>query len=257
MMSMPCDRTTEAAATPAAVSRFWLARLRRWLRPVGYAASLFVLAIVLYVGAGFALAWIPVNTDFRPDPTGVEIAVMHNGVHTDLVLPLRNSQHDWWELLSPDDFPCNGSGFHYVAFGWGGREFYLETPTWADVRVTTVVKAAIGIGSTTVHAELRHELPPTSATCRRIWVNSEQYARLVQGVRNTLALADDGRARPIRGAHYYSTDAFYEATGRYHLFRTCNVWTGNILRNAGIRVGIWTPFTSSVFAQLPSEAPVT
>jgi uncharacterized protein (TIGR02117 family) len=253
MMPTQCDLTTEPGATPPSVSQGWLAWLCRWLRRTSYAALFFVLAVLLYVAAGFGLAWIPTNTDFRPDPSGVEIAVMHNGVHTDLVLPLRNSQHDWWELLSPNDFPCNGSGFHYVAFGWGNREFYLETPTWADVRVTTVAKAAIGIGTTTLHADLRHELPPTSATCQRIRVSSEQYVRLVEGIRNTLALTDDGRARPIPGAHYYSTDAFYEATGRYHLFRTCNVWTGNILRNAGIRVGFWTPFTSSVFTQLPSE----
>lgn len=253
MMPTHCDRTTESATTPTSVSCGWLVRVYRWLRRAWYAALSFVLAILLYIGAGFALAWIPVNTDFRPDPSGVEIAVMHNGVHTDLVLPLQNAQHDWWELLSPDDFPCNGSGFRYVAFGWGNREFYLETPTWADVRATTVAKAAIGIGSTTLHADLRHELPPTSATCQRIRVSHEQYTRLVAGIRNTLALTDDGRASPIRGAHYYSTDAFYEATGRYHLFRTCNVWTGNILRNAGIRVGLWTPFTSSVFAQLPGE----
>ncbi|MFY7877717.1 MAG: DUF2459 domain-containing protein, partial [Pirellula sp.] len=26
--------------------------------------------------------------------------------------------------------------------------------------------------------------------------------------------------------HYHDSDAFYEAKGSYHLFRTCNVWAG-------------------------------
>ena len=27
---------------------------------------------------------------------------------------------------------------------------------------------------------------------------------------------------------------------------TCNEWTGSILRNAGVRIGAWTPFNSGV-----------
>jgi uncharacterized protein (TIGR02117 family) len=243
-------RSAESDSRPESAGRF-RSGLRRWLWRGVLAAGCVVLAMLLYVVAGVGLAWIPTNTDFRPDPDGIEIAVMEHGVHTDLVLPLRTAEHDWWELLSPEDFRGDVSDFRYVAFGWGDRDFYLETPTWADVRVTTVVKASMGLGSSTVHANLMYALPPADAWRRRIWVSSEQHDLLVEGIRDTLVLGADGRPVPIRGAHYHHADAFYEATGRYHLFRTCNVWVGDVLRAAGIRVGLWTPLPGGVLAQLP------
>lgn len=228
----------------------WRTRIRRWLRFGGLALVTLVSVILLYVSAGFGLAWIPLNTGFRPDPEGIEIAVIDNGVHTDLALPLTNSSQNWWELLSPDDFPTDVSGYRYVAFGWGNRQFYLETPTWADVRVTTVAKASIGLGGNALRADLLYELPPPSPQCRRFRISREQYARISQAIRDTMKLSEKGRATPIQGAHYLDSDAFYEATGRYHLFNTCNVWTGRILKDAGIRVGLWTPFPGGVLTQL-------
>ncbi len=97
------------------------ARLRRWMRRGLIAAGLLVLAPLLYVAAGFGLAWVPVNTAFHPDHRGVQIAVLHNGVHADLVLPLQTAQVDWWDLLSPDDFVQDTTAFGYAAFGWGNR----------------------------------------------------------------------------------------------------------------------------------------
>ncbi len=229
--------------------RIWFGR---WFRRSVIAGSMLVLAVLVYISAGLGLAWIPTNTDFRADPNGVEIAVVHNGLHTDVVLPLETPQYNWWENFSAEDFSCDGSACRYASFGWGNRAFYLETPTWSDVRVTTVAKALAGVGGTVLHADLLYDLPPTSERCRRIWISAAQYARLAEYVRNTMALRNDGRACVISDAGYYDSDAFYEATGHYSLFRTCNVWTGDVLRAAGVRVGWWTPFAGGVFSQLPA-----
>lgn len=235
-------------------SQSWSSRIRRWLRHIGLALLTFVSIVLLYGLAGFALAWIPTNTDFRPDPHGVEIAVMDNGVHTDIVVPLQHPQQNWWDLLSPDDFPADVSKYRYVAFGWGNREFYLQTPTWADVRATTVARASIGLGGSALRADLLYDLPPPSAKSRRLRIRPDQYDRLSQAIQDTMVLSEESRATPIAGAHYLDSDAFYEATGRYHLFNTCNVWTGRVLQDAGIRVGWWTPFPSSLFYQFPDES---
>lgn len=228
--------------------------LRRWTRRGLIAAGLLVLAPLLYVAAGFGLAWIPVNTAFHPDLRGVRIAVLHNGVHADLVLPLQTAQMDWWDLLSPDDFVQDTTAYGYAAFGWGNRAFYLETPTWNDVRVATVLRVLLGCGGSALHVDLWQHLPAPGPQCRHTWVSQAQYGRLVASVRRSFALTDGGRARSIPGARYFATDAFYEAEGHYHLFRTCNVWTGGALRDAGVRVGWWTPFARSVFLQLPDDA---
>ena len=45
---------------------------------------------------------------------------------------------------------------------------------------------------------------------------------------------------------YTPTDGFYAAKGRFDLLRTCNVWIGERLRDAGLRFGRWTPMPLSV-----------
>lgn len=225
---------------------------RRWLRRGLITGLVLVLALLVYIGAGWGLAWIPTNTDFRADPNGVEIAVVHNGLHTDVILPLKTPECDWWEYFSADDFSSDVSEYRFASMGWGNRAFYLETPTWSDVRMTTVVKALAGIGESVVHVDLFYDLPPASDSCRRIRISAAHYTQLVERLRDALKLRSDGRACVIPAAAYHDADAFYEATGHYSLFRTCNVWTGNALRAAGVRVGWWTPFAGGVFTQLPS-----
>ena len=44
-------------------------------------------------------------------------------------------------------------------------------------------------------------------------------------------------------------DAFYDAKGSYNLTRTCNTWTNNALKAAGLKACLWTPFDSGIFWQ--------
>lgn len=242
--------STEEGA--AVASSDTVPRWKRWRKRMTRGVLVCVAGVLLYIAAGLALPWIPVNTDFRPDPEGITIAVMSNGVHTDLVLPLTCDWHSWWDRLSPDDIPGDASRLQYVALGWGNREFYLETPTWADVRISLVLRAMVGVGETAVHADFLTGLPAEGDRCRHLSLSQDHYQLLVKNLEATFHLDDNGRARSISGAHYHHADAFYEARGRYHLLQTCNVWTGQILRKSGIRVGLWTPFPAGVFTQLPS-----
>ena len=74
----------------------------------------------------------------------------------------------------------------------------------------------------------------------KIVVTPAQYRRLAAYIRASFR---DGGAR-YRG--YAGYDAFYDANGRYDAVRTCNSWTGDALRFAGVRVGAWTPFPVTV-----------
>lgn len=51
-------------------------------------------------------------------------------------------------------------------------------------------------------------------------------------------------------AVYGKTDAFYEAKGKYSLFKTCNTWTNNALKASEQRACVWTIFQSGIFYQL-------
>ena len=54
---------------------------------------------------------------------------------------------------------------------------------------------------------------------------------------------------------YGNHDRFYLSRGRYHLFNTCNQWTGRGLARAGVPTGIWTPLVGHVRWHLPKRNP--
>lgn len=208
---------------------------------------------LLYAAAAFALSRIPVNRNFVPADEGVEIAVLSNGVHVDIALPLENMHYDWMKHLRKEDFARFDPGVQFVAFGWGERTFYLETPTWADVNPILVMRAFCGMGRSVMHVELLGQAPSPSKSCRRFKISPDQYHLLCQQIMKTMKTDSQGKLSPIAGAHYHDYDAFYEAAGHYHVFHTCNAWAGDVLRASGIRVGLWTPTTGGVFACLPGE----
>ena len=51
---------------------------------------------------------------------------------------------------------------------------------------------------------------------------------------------------PLIGRGYGWSDTFYESRRAYHFVRTCNEWTGEALRTAGVRMGVWTPAEQSI-----------
>ena len=81
----------------------------------------------------------------------ISIAVLSNGAHTDFLLPALVQFLDAdgrTPLVWPDVFPLllglKPTADLYVYIGWGQREFYLNTPTWADIQLSLLLRAAMG-----------------------------------------------------------------------------------------------------------------
>lgn len=207
--------------------------------------------IALYFSIAYGLLLFPRNSHPPPAAVAVNAYVLSNGVHTDLVFPIRTHDVDWSQAFPAGHLAQDpGSGAAYVAIGWGDREFYLHTPRWRDLTVGRALQALSGSGRSLLHvsylreADLRegvHALPLTA----------EQYASLVKYVEASLVRARSGEGINVPGQHYGPHDAFYEATGSYDLFTTCNAWTGRALRQAGVKVSAWTPLASQVVWYLP------
>ena len=178
----------------------------------------------LYLAAAGILGHVPVNADWREPATGITVFVQSNDVHTGIVLPA-------------------GPG-KWHAYGWGDRDFYLNTPHWRDIRPTTALAALIGSGDTLVHVDELADFMPDE-NWRPLRLRADEYARLRHFVSQTFL--PNGKA--MKG--YGPRDRFYPAQGRYSALVTCNVWTGRALKAAGIRVGVWTPFASDVMRWVP------
>ena len=186
--------------------------------------SIVLIPLGLYLAAAAILGHIPANRDWAEPKTGITIFIQTNGVHTGIVLPA--GPHKW------------------RAFGWGDRDFYLNTPRWQDIRPGTAVAALVGSGDTLVHVDDLDDFLPDE-NWRPLRLRADEYARLRAYIAATLKPG----GKPIPG--YTARDRFYPARGRYSALVTCNVWTGRALTAAGIRTGIWTPFSGDVMRWVP------
>ena len=224
--------------------------MKRWLRRVAFTLLGIMALASLYVAVACALMFWPANAKAPPAPE-LEAWVLSNGVHTDLVFPIHSAAIDWRQIFPLAHFEAVPPDAEFIAIGWGDREFYLNTPTWADLTASRAFGAMLGGNRALLHVTyLRRAQLRRGAY--RLPLSEAQYKQLAAYVRATLP---SGRAVPIAGAHYGKDDAFYEAEGGYHLFETCNTWTGRALRHAGVSASRWTPFDFNVTWHLQPAAP--
>ncbi len=217
------------------------------------------LAIVALPLVFVALLWISsailmrvaVNANHVPIEKGVRVYVLSNGVHVDIVVPVRHDVIDWARLVPATHVRGDVSDHDYIAFGWGDRGFWLDTPTWAELKPSTAFRALFYLSSTVMHAKYYREIDlPVGPLCRSVELRDDEYRRLVAFIRGTF-VERDGAFVWVKDAHYAADDAFYESKGRYHLFKTCNVWANNALKAAGIKSAAWAPLHGAVLHHLP------
>lgn len=180
------------------------------------------------------------------DIQNIEIFIKSNGVHTDIVLPIKTPEIDWSNHIRIKNTLAKDTLFKYIAIGWGDKGFYLETPSWEDLKFSVAFKAAFGLSSSAIHTTYYYRITETE-TCKKILITDNQYKRLVIHVLNTFKKNELNEVIFIKtNAIYSKTDAFYEANGSYSLFKTCNTWTNNALKIAGQKACFWTPFESEI-----------
>ena len=220
-----------------------VARSATGFRRLRFGLAAVAAPILLYPLAALILGAIPINRDWHEPARGITIYVATNGVHTGLLLPSVAGGVDWRGLVKPTDLADPRYAGRWLWFGWGERHFYLETPTWRDLRLATVLRAVVGSDATLLHVD--HILDPAAEyDARPIRLTLPQYRTLARRISARFALRPDGSAIPIPG--YGPADLFYEAHGRYDAITTCNSWTGDVLRESGIRIGWWTPLSTTV-----------
>ena len=220
-------------------------------RPLAKRAALALAALLafpaLYLLAALIGFAIPANPGWREPASGITIFVRTNGVHTWIMVPAVTAEMDWRPLTPAAHIRDPRYVGDYLAFGYGNREFYLNTPRWEDLRFRTALNAAFGEGRSLLHVE--HEWHPRlNEDQRSLRITSEQYRRLAAHILRSFERDRHGRSIPLLGRGYGPADVFYEARGPYNAFFTCNEWTGAALRASGIRIGLWTPFSGSVMA---------
>lgn len=198
-----------------------IARFGRSMRRLASSlvALLLLLALAIVAGA------LPLGS--RPeqrDDRSVTIHVASNGFHSDIVLPMVSGSKDWRPLLSRSPLTEPHRDAPWVAFGWGAETAYTELGTLADLSPGLILKAAA-------------------------------FDRSVVHVQPVTAVRTGSNLRSFTVSHG-TGDAFLRGRDRFWLLRSCNVWTGEGLRKAGLPLGLWTPLVQSLMWSLgPGDAP--
>ena len=204
---------------------------------VGRALSLLLALPALYLVAALFGSLVPVNRGWTEPAQGTTVYIADNGIHADIVMPVRAQGVDWQPFVPRGDFAAVDPGAAWIAFGSGEERVYLDTPTWWDITPRTVWAALAG-GKRVMHVEY---VPGPDYAARAIRLRPEEYRRLWTAIRADFAL--DAAGRPQRIAHpgYGCCDAFYRAVGKESAVRTCNSWVARWLRLAGVKTSLWPP----------------
>jgi uncharacterized protein (TIGR02117 family) len=204
-----------------------------------------------YFLSAFVLTLIPGNPGKERPAQGIEIFVSSNGVHTDIVVPVQTALFNWEGFIPPSDFRPEAVPFSYISFGWGDKGFYLDTPTWSDLKFSTAFNAMFCGAATAMHVAYFTGKPAESSYIRRLVLSPEQYSSLVKYIRGSFREDDSGKCILIDCCRYTGlNDSFYEARGSYSLFKTCNVWTNNALKACDVKTALWAPFEKCVMYRL-------
>ena len=229
------------------------ALVRRLLRLLAGVVGVLALLVIGYPLAAWVGSSIPESSAATPPPPDaetIEIMVETNGTHTSIVVPIISQTKDWRESFPSASLPRpDGRMPTHLSIGWGEREVFLHVPTWGDLEASTALRIAT-LGGDPLMRVSHYVRPGASENHRPLTISVEQYRTLVSTIERALPEVPPGESREIlRGT--YVEDAYYDAVGSYSLANTCNTWVGDTLAEAGVEMGMWTPFAGGVMKWIP------
>lgn len=186
---------------------------------------------------------IPVN-QHSENKGDIQIYLVQNGSHTDIVVPISNETIDWKKVIPSKHFPKKIRNAKYYSFGWGDREFYRTTPKWEDLTFRTAFKALFLNTDSAMHIKQLNAID--SENMIEIYISAKEYKKLIEYFLLHLNFQKEKKLSPL-DFHYTENDVFYNSRSSFHAFRTCNSWINNALKYSGLKSCLWTPFAFPLF----------
>lgn len=159
-------------------------------------------------------------------PRSQAVHVLSNGWHTAIIVPRADALATGL-LPEAEDFPEAA----FLEFGWGDREYY-QSP---EAGIGTTLRAALIPTPSVMHVAgwTRLPEPRPDRPVVEVGLTEAGFRRMIAAVAATFERPEAGRARPVAPG-LYPQSHFYDARGSFHLFNTCNTWTGRMLRAGGV-----------------------
>lgn len=166
-----------------------------------------------------------------------QIFISSNGIHLDIVVPVKYLKKSFMNNLQVQD------GVRYISFGWGDKEFYINTPTWGDLTFSTAFKALFLKSETAMHVVF---YKTSYVQWKKIDLCEIQLENLNSFIESTFKKSKKKKFIKIGVSGYTKNDYFFEAHGSFSFYKTCNVWVNEALKKANIETSIWSPFVYGI-----------
>ncbi len=177
------------------------------------------------------------------DDKAFEVYVIQDFWHTGIVFNVKDVNPEIWPEIE------RYQRFNYVDTGWGDERFYqaegnpvllgaraMLWPTRSVLQVfafSTALRSAYGMNSRIL----------------KIPVTARQLYDLTRYVAESYMRDHAGSVIP--STVYGETAYYFRASGKYHLFRTCNTWVAKGFRQSGFDVGTFMVLNAnSLYRQL-------
>ena len=213
--------------------------MQRGLKIFFKSLILLIIIPIFYLFSAFILSYFPSSPQFI-DKNSQTIHLLYNTTHSDIVLNLKQLPRQYKKNFPMIQHRKSG----YLIFGWGDKETYLNTPKWADLHISTAIKALFINTPSLMHVQYVSSLKNIQKI-KSIPLSNKQFKRLQTSIFSSFNFTQQS----YKG--YGKNDLFYSSPYHYNLFNTCNTWTGNQLHYAGISISYWTPLSSNLISSLP------
>lgn len=213
---------------------FW--RYFKWFL-LGVLSLLFLYTIAALIGS----LWATTPQAASCEAKRHEVFITTGGIHLEVVVPVEDIPDHLFHPSLQNDTTT------HIAYGWGERNFYLETPTWDDLTLENGAKALLVSSEPLMHVT-RHFKPQDSWI--RLELCEEALHSLFQYLEASFRKNDRQAWTEVPSEGYTRHDFFYEANGQYHAINTCNTWLNNALKAANVKTARWSPMTYGILWHL-------
>lgn len=211
----------------------------RWL----WTATAVILASsILYLTASLVGALLPGEQrgDVAGDPgESLAVRLLSGPLHYDLLIPMTDGTRAQFADLRAMGVPLEASEAEWLMVGWGSEAFYTTVGGYSDLTAAAIWRAVTG-DEAVLRVDVLGPLPDGLPT-QEVPLTAAGAQALLAAVSDTLARTQTGTPTLLLSPKPGRGGWFFAARGRFHLFRTCNVWIGRMLRAGGVPFGIWTP----------------
>lgn len=187
----------------------------------------------IYIIVSLVLTCISVNNNTNDNSKKHTIYLNSNGVHLEIIIAKDDLDAS---LLEDQKYTQKDT---YFSFGWGDKNFYVETPVWADLTFVNGFQALFLKSPSLLHVSRYSSIHKDWVALK---IDQEQLKKINLYIKNTFRLNSRNKKIILPGLGHYKNDDFYEAIGHYTCFNTCNSWVNTGLKKSGIKACLWTPY---------------